>query len=240
VPDRITTQLHKQTLAEGTIEALRDAIFNNQLKPGDWLRQEALAEELGISQITVRDALNQLVGEGMAIRVPYKGVRVVSLNPKDIENLCTVRGLLEGLAMRLAAENITASELGQMRELLPETTPSAGVSVERTRDANRKFHEIAIRASCRPFLVRLLKQIWDWLDPYVPYGVTSKLTEDAQQHMLAVSQRDLERHAQLLEGLEARDAQQAQDVVDQYMKEVWEGAKRYWQYTGMFPEYFES
>jgi len=59
MPDRRPIQFHKQTLAEVAAEALREAILDGRLKPGEWLRQEALAEEMGVSQITVRDALNR-------------------------------------------------------------------------------------------------------------------------------------------------------------------------------------
>ena len=226
--DRVPIQLYKQTLATSAVEALREAILDGRLEPGEWLRQEALAEEMGISQITLRDALNQLVGEGMAVRVPYKGVRVVSLDARDVESVCTMRGLLEGLAAQLAAERITPEELAQMRELLPETAPSETVSVACARDANREFHEIAIRASRQPFLVRILRQLWDWLDPYMPYGKTSELSEEeVRESMLRHSERDMERHARLLEALEARDAEQARCVVEIYIKEVWEGAERY-------------
>jgi DNA-binding GntR family transcriptional regulator len=230
MPDRRPIQFHKQTLAEVAAEALREAILDGRLKPGEWLRQEALAEEMGVSQITVRDALNQLVGEGMAVRVPYKGVRVVSLDVGDIENICVMRGLLEGLAAELAAENITPEELDQMRKLLPEATISAErESVERAREANREFHEIAIRACRRPFLVRLLKQLWDWLDPYMLYGGAFPITEEAWEELLKYSERDLERHSQLLEALEARDGKQARRVVEQYVHEVWKSTKRFLQ-----------
>ena len=230
MPGRKAIWLNKQTLSESAAEALRKAIHNGQLKPGEWLRQEALAEEMGISQMTVRDALNQLVGEGLAVRIPYKGVRVVSLDVEDIENICAMRGLLEGLAAKLAAENITPEELEQMRKLLPETTISAErESVERARDANREFHEIAIRACRRPFLIRLLKQLWDWLGPYMLYGVAFQVTEEAREEMLKYSERDLERHVQLLEALEARDGEQARSVVEKYMQEVWESTKLFLQ-----------
>lgn len=230
MPGRKAIWLNKQTLSESAAEALRKAILNGQLKPGEWLRQEALAEEMGISQMTVRDALNQLVGEGLAVRIPYKGVRVVSLDVEDIENICAMRGLLEGLAAKLAAENITPEELEQMRKLLPETTISAErESVERARDANREFHEIAIRACRRPFLIRLLKQLWDWLGPYMLYGVAFQVTEEAREEMLKYSERDLERHVQLLEALEARDGEQARSVVEKYMQEVWESTKLFLQ-----------
>lgn len=228
MPERKPIQLYKRTLAEATVEALREAILDGRLKPGEWLRQEALAEEMGISQITVRDALNQLVGEGMVVRVPYKGVRVVSLDSGDVENLCAVRGLLEGLAYELAAERITPEELDQMRKLLPESTINAEIeSVERARDANRKFHEIAIRACRRPFLIQLLERVYDWLDPYMLYGWSFHLTEEAREELLKYSERDLERHFQLLEALEARDGEQARRVVEKYMQEVWESTKRF-------------
>ena len=237
MPGRAPIQFDKQTLSGSAAEALRQAILDGHLKPGEWLRQEALAEEMGISQITVRDALNQLVGEGMAVRVPYKGVRVVSLDAGDIENICVMRGLLEGLAAELAAENITPEELDQMRKLLPEATISTETdSVERARDANREFHEIAIRASRRPFLIRLLKQLWDWLDPYMLYGGAFQVTEEAWEELLRYSERDLERHSQFLEALEARDGKQARRVVENYVQEVWESTKRFLQRSDQYAE----
>jgi len=236
MPGRKPIGFHKQTLSGSAAEALRKAILNSQLKPGEWLRQEALAEEMGISQITVRDALNQLVGEGLAVRVPYKGVRVVSLDVRDIENICAMRRLLEGLAAELAAENITPEELDQMRKLLPETLPSEEVSVARARDANREFHEIAIHASRRPFLIRLLRQVWDWLDPYMLYGAAFQVTKGAREEMLKYSERDLKRHSQLLEALEARDGERARRVVETYMQEVWESTKRFLQRSDQHDE----
>jgi DNA-binding GntR family transcriptional regulator len=192
---------------------------------------------MGISQITVRDALNQLVGEGMAVRVPYKGVRVVSLDVEDIENICAMRGLLEGLAAELAAESITPEELDQLRRLLPEATISAEIeSAERARDANREFHEIAIRACRRSFLIRLLKQLWDWLDPYMLYGGAFRITEEAWEELLKYSERDLERHSQLLEALEARDGEQARRVVEKYVQEVWESTKLFLQRSDQHDE----
>jgi DNA-binding GntR family transcriptional regulator len=237
MPDRKPIQLPKQTLSESAAEALRKAILDGRLKPDEWLRQEALAEEMGISQMTVRDALNQLVGEGLAVRVPYKGVRVVSLDVGDIENICAMRGLLEGLAAELAAESITPEELDQMRKLLPETTISVEMeSVARAREANREFHEIAIHACHRPFLIRLLKQLWDWLDPYMLYGGAFEITKEAWEEMLKYSERDLGRHSQLLEALEARDGAQARRIVEKYMQETWESTKLFLQRSDKYDE----
>ncbi|MCL7453378.1 MAG: GntR family transcriptional regulator [Anaerolineae bacterium] len=225
--ERSPIRLTKKTLSEAAADALRTAILSGQLKPNEWLRQEAIADELGISQITVRDALNQLAGEGLVVRIPYKGIRVVSLTAEDIENVCGMRELLEGLAMELAAERITDEELDRMRALLHSTTitPQRD-SMERARRANREFHEIAIHACRKRFLIQLLRQVWDWLDPHSMYGSLFEVDDESWQLMLAVSERDLQRHYQLIDALEARDGEAARRIVQQYVRETWEGTRQ--------------
>ncbi|MGC9333129.1 MAG: GntR family transcriptional regulator, partial [Anaerolineae bacterium] len=62
----------QQPLSDRVYEALRDAIIDGRLEPGQWLRQEALAQELGVSQMPIREALKRLVAEGLAERIPYR------------------------------------------------------------------------------------------------------------------------------------------------------------------------
>jgi DNA-binding GntR family transcriptional regulator len=146
----IRIEREPQRLSDAVFDTLRRAIIDGKLAPGERLRQEALAEELGVSQITVREALHRLVGDGLCIRIPYKGVRVIAPTLEDLEDILAIRGLLEGLAAELAASRITLEHLARMRELLPTTIVDADpISVERAREANREFHEIVIRASER-------------------------------------------------------------------------------------------
>ena len=98
-------------LGDLVCQRLRDAIIDGRLQPGQWLRQEALAQELGISQMPVRDALKRLVAEGLAERIPYRGVRVISFSPEDVLDMFTVRMVLESLAVRYATGRITEEEL---------------------------------------------------------------------------------------------------------------------------------
>jgi DNA-binding GntR family transcriptional regulator len=210
-----------QQLSDAVFEALRKGILDGKLAPGEWLRQESLAQELGVSQITVRDALNRLVGKGLAIRVPYKGVRVIALSADDLEDIWAMRGLLEGLAAELAAECITSEELAKARELLPLSIVNADPeSVERAREANREFHEIVIQASGRRFLVRILRQIWDWIDPMMLYGRTLGMDQGAEIRT-KWGGRDRLQHTRLLEALEARDGPRARQVVAEYVEEAW-------------------
>ena len=198
----IRIEREPQRLSDAAFEALRKAILDRRLVPGEWLRQEALAKELGVSQITVREALNRLVNEGLCIRVPYKGVRVVAPTLEDLEDIYALRGLLEGLAAELAASRITPEELAQMRELIPATVVDADPkSVERARKANREFHAIAIHASGRRFLIQILRQVWDWIDPLTHYQRTLE-AEAGAEIRLRWGERDKIQHTRLLEALD--------------------------------------
>jgi len=217
----IRIEREPQGLADAVFEALRKAIRDGRLSPGEPLRQEALANELGVSQITVREALNRLVGEGLCVRVPYKGVRVIAPSPEDWEDIYAIRGLLEGLAAELAAGRITTEELARMRELLPATIVSPDPeSVESAREANREFHAIAIQASGRRFLIQVLNQIWDWFDPLILYArtLTSEEGSDIRQRL---GEADRRQHTRLLEALEAGDGPLARQVVAEYVDQAW-------------------
>lgn len=217
----IHIQNEPQRLSDAVFKTLHKAILDGQLAPGEWLRQEALANELGVSQITVREALNKLVSEGLCIRVPYKGVRVISLSMADLEDIYEIRRLLEGLAAEVAAGRITPEELAQMRAILPDTVVDEDpASIDRAREANREFHEIAIRASGRQFLIQILRQVWGWIDPLTVYARTARSERGARLRQ-KLGQVDKQQHTALLEALEAGDGIQARRVVEAYVIQAW-------------------
>lgn len=217
----IRIEREPQGLSGAVFEALRKAIRDGRLAPGERLRQEALAKELGVSQITVREALNRLVGEGLCIRIPYKGVRVIAPSKEDLEDIYAIRGLLEGLAAELAANHIGPEELDRMRELLPDTVVGDEVeSVAHAREANREFHEIVIHSSGRRFLIQILRQIWDWIDPLMVYERTLE-TGGGSEIRSKWGERDWLQHTRLLEALEAGDGPRARQVVVEYVDEAW-------------------
>lgn len=220
--DPIRLEHQRESLAESAFRALRDAIMAGQLQPGEWLRQEALAEELDISQTTVRDALNRLIGEGLAVRIPYRGVRVVALSPEDLNDIYAMRALLEGLAAEAAAERITEEELAEMRTTLPDTVVTEDPeSVSQAREANRRFHTIFIEASRRRFLIRMLRQLWDWIDPLMLYSRTAE-TEIGEETRRKWGRRDRHQHTRLLEALEAGDGGRARQLAQDAVEEAWE------------------
>jgi DNA-binding GntR family transcriptional regulator len=61
-------------------DRMRSAIVDGQYKPGEWMRQERIAQELGVSQMPVREALKQLASDGLIEHIPYRGARVVDIH----------------------------------------------------------------------------------------------------------------------------------------------------------------
>src|ERR687897_2614748 len=92
-----------RTLAEKAFVALHDAIVVGELKPGERLPIEELAEVLDMSPMPVREALRRLDAAGLVENVPHRGARITELSVDDLREVYAVRLELEPLAVREAA-----------------------------------------------------------------------------------------------------------------------------------------
>jgi len=147
MPERIATpQLKYRTAPEVVAEYIRDAIYRNELLPGQQLQQEELAVKFGISRIPVRDALRQLQGEGLVELYPNRGAFVSNPGVEELKEVFGLRILLETHALRQAVPNFTTSELELCASLLVRLE-----SVANRADWSRidqEFHA-ALYAPCR-------------------------------------------------------------------------------------------
>ncbi|WP_114423869.1 GntR family transcriptional regulator [Nocardioides houyundeii] len=96
--------LEQSSIVDRVVEELRRAIFDGELESGTPLREVALAEQLGISRPTVREALTVLVAEGLATREPHRGVSVAQPDPDSVADVCRARAVLEVAGARHWAE----------------------------------------------------------------------------------------------------------------------------------------
>ena len=90
---------HTSTVERVTDE-LRRALFEGELGPGMPLREMALADQIGVSRSTIREALSVLVAEGLVTRVPNRGVAVTTLSPEDVRDVLQARAALEAAGAR--------------------------------------------------------------------------------------------------------------------------------------------
>lgn len=107
-------------LTEKAYRAIKEAILSLQLQPGAALVEQDLASQLGISKIPLREALHQLENDGLVRRIPYRGVYVSNVSVKEAAEIAAIRGVLEGLAARLAAKRLTGEQLEQAEAILDE------------------------------------------------------------------------------------------------------------------------
>src|SRR4051812_22638778 len=128
-------------------EALRNGILKGIIKAGQVLRQEDLAERLGVSRIPVREAFRQLEAEGLIKIYPHRGAVVSSLSALEVQELFEIRVPLETTALRLAIPNLTALDLQKAARILElaDREPSG----ERWGELNWEFHAALYAAAGR-------------------------------------------------------------------------------------------
>jgi DNA-binding GntR family transcriptional regulator len=161
-------QLQRVSRADQVYESLRSMIVQGRLEPGSRLNQVYIATELDVSERTAREALMQLISEGLLVREPFTKVRVTELSADEIEEILRMRTLLEGWAIELAASRISQEELDRMRRLLArmKAKPSAA-SAPRLRAQYREFHQIAVGACRKRYLDEMVMRLFDRMLPYV-------------------------------------------------------------------------
>lgn len=149
-----------RVLSQHAADALRRAIFSGRFKPGDRLVERELAAELNISRAPVRDALRQLVKEGLVTLVPHRGAIVTPLSPELIIDAFSVRALLEGMAARLATTRLTDDDLKRLASIIGEME-RAGEAGDANLlvDLDIEFHRVLTAAARRPILLEALAAI---------------------------------------------------------------------------------
>jgi DNA-binding GntR family transcriptional regulator len=200
---------HRQ-LAQLVTDRVRSSILEGRIRPGEWLRQERLAQEYGVSQMPVREALKRLAVEGFVEHLPYRGARVVTLSPDDVEDLYACRAVLEGRAARYAAIAITVDEVAAIRGYQAGMEAcEVPADLQRYRDLNRRFHVAIFSASRRSYLIRSLLQLWSSF----PTMLWSNVPRVAVTSIPDRTDPDNAEHGEVVAALEAHDPDRAERAI---------------------------
>lgn len=179
--------------------ALRAAILEGELRPGERVSQEAWAERAGVSLIPVREALGALAGEGLVTYRPRRGYAVTELDLADLEEVYRLRALLEEDALCRGipdardddVEALVAADAA-FRDALESGDVGARLA------ANRRFHALLHGLARSAPLARLIDQLWDTTEAYraLYYALPGEAEEASRAHaelLSAVRERDPER-----------------------------------------------
>lgn len=151
------------SLTTRVFQHLERAILEGDLANGEILTETKLSTTLGVSRTPVREALFQLEQEGL-VRLSQKGAVVIGILPKDIEDIYTMRMLIEGLASRFAAMYITQEEINALSEIvdLQDFYVERGDTVQ-AWNMDSRFHEKLYEASRSRMLINTLKSFHNYV-----------------------------------------------------------------------------
>lgn len=156
-----------QPLRELVFEALREAIINGTLKPGERLMEVTLAEELGVSRTPVREAIRKLELEKLVIMVPRKGAYVADVSKRDVAEVFEIRRALEGLAAQLAADRISDDHLESLERYLVKIADAIEKGdVEQFVSIDMSFHEELYQASGNERLGQMINNLREYIQRY--------------------------------------------------------------------------
>jgi len=160
--------IERKSLKEDIFDVLHKRIIAGKYSPGEWLRQEEISSQLGVSQTPVREALDLLVSSGLAERIPYRGVRVLQLTTEEIIESYVMRLLLESTAGSAAARLRTPEQLSSMYEMVYKTQELMSLSdMSAQMQLNREFHHSIVLAGNNSLLLKLYEivshQFPDWM-----------------------------------------------------------------------------
>lgn len=138
------------TLSDGAFQRLQAAIVKGEIPPGTRISEQFLSTTFGISRGPLREAIRRLEGRRLVVRIPHAGVRVVSLSYEELIELYHVREALEGMACRLAAQNMSDEEIANLRDILDTHERHAGLQANQSyyqQEGDLDIHFVIIQGS---------------------------------------------------------------------------------------------
>jgi DNA-binding GntR family transcriptional regulator len=196
--------LKRQTLVDLTLEALRERILNGGYPEGEPLRQEAIAAELSVSRIPIREALRQLETEGLVVFNPHRGAVVSTLSLEEIDEVFALRADIETTLIRRAVAAMDTEHLKRAAEVLGRYEHALRVrEVLSYGKLNWEFHSTLYDAADRPVTLRIAQRLHQQSDRYIRMQLAYTHWEDRakREHRAilgAARRRDAKKAATLL------------------------------------------
>lgn len=161
-PEAAAPPQHR-TKSEAALQVLRTRILAGEYEPGDQLRAEALAAELGMSATPVREALRLLQADHLVVSRPHQGIVVAGLSPREVEEIYMVRALLEGPATELATPAVRAGAMDRLEGVHAELLERASSGGERSEigSLNADWHWTIYRLVGADYLTGLIEGLWE-------------------------------------------------------------------------------
>lgn len=156
-----------KTVRDAVFDNLRQGILNGHFKPGERIVESQIAEEMDVSRTPVREAIRRLEIEKLVENLPRKGVIVARLNESQIKEIFDIRGALEGLAVRLAIDNLDDELIVDLENSISNMEKAISLkNIEEQIKWNTNFHECILKKSQSQMLISMLHNLQEQVQRY--------------------------------------------------------------------------
>lgn len=203
------------SLADQVYDVLETEILSGKYSRGDIFTESKLCESLGVSRTPIREALRRLEQEGL-IKESGKGSLVIGITEKDLDDIFTIRRQIEGLAVKMAAENATAEQLSELKDALElQEFYLSKHNPEEIKSMDNRFHEIIYAISGSVTFYSILLSLHKKVQKYRKASIQSK----------SRAKESVEEHYRIYEAIAARDSEKAMLYASQHVENAYNHIK---------------
>lgn len=202
-------------LASDVAGRLRTAIVHGHFAPDERLREEALARMLSVSRGPIREALSQLEREGLVVIQHNRGTFVARLTREDVEEIYSLRLVLERLAVERAIQCGTSEQFATMQQIVDTMNAytERGITEQEAAELDVQFHELLYQASDH----RRLHECWIAMRRQIHILLLSRNVANADFRVITGSA-----HQIILDALRDRDREAARALIDDHLRGSYE------------------
>jgi DNA-binding GntR family transcriptional regulator len=198
-----------ELLNQKVYRVLKESIIKGFLEPGTKLLENKIAEEMQVSRTPVREAMQKLAAEGFVKTTPNQTMIVIEVSPEDVKEVLQIRGVLEGLAARIAAKKINRQEIDELENVV--TQMSLHLTKENLSSyckVDDEFHNLILNICGNKWIV----QIRDNLGSFIyRFRIKSLSVPGRLKH-------SLEEHQAIMESLREHDSAEADRLSQVHME----------------------
>jgi DNA-binding GntR family transcriptional regulator len=205
--------LPDQSLSDAVVDRIRAAIWSGVYAPGDRLVERRLAHEFGISHIPLREALARLTEEGLVEKLPRRGARVASLTPRMLEEVSSLRVVLEQFVVRRLKDRFTDEAHAELQEIVDRMVESAEKhDLVRVHELDQQFHQRLWEQTDHALLVELAAQMRSRTSHFYRAAAASLGPDEVRRHA--------DSHQQLLDVIASGDRRAAERAMQQHVEQA--------------------
>ncbi len=207
-----------KTIRQKVYEYLKDAIFYGEFKPGDRLVESEIGKSIGTSRTPVREALHTLEREKLISSIPRVGYVVNEISVKDFEEMCEIRMVLEGLALRWAIEKHPGKLLMALKKNIAKAEDQIDAGdVQTFIEIDTEFHDIIADLAGSDHLQELSRNV----RRYVVYFRLQSIHQIANVDLIIAG------HKSILDAVERQDIESAQLALRNHILQSKEDIQQY-------------